>query len=74
MARLQGGVRPAAHPQPGLLPGIAPFQLHSSARGFTPSEMQVHQGRRTQKPFLSAGVSDPILAAGFERNMGPWGN
>ena len=73
MARLQGQVRPVAQPHPGLLPETAPFQLPSSAGGWTPGEVQAHQGGRTQKPSLSAEVSDPILGAGFERNMGPRG-
>ena len=62
-----------AQPHPGLLPETALFQLPSSAGGWTPSEVQAHKAGRTQKPCLSAGVPDPILGVGFERNMGPRG-
>lgn len=73
MARLQGGVQPGAHSQPGLLPEVVPFQLHSSAKGCTPSEMQVPQEGRAQTSFRSAEVSDPTLRAEFERNIQPYG-
>lgn len=56
----------------GLLPAVAPLQLHSSARGCAPGGMQVHRGGRAWS-LLSAGVSDPILREGFEGNMGPRG-